>query len=191
MKNFFSFLGFLLVIGVAGQASAALIGLSGDGFEIGFGGWSSEGNVEIVNSTGYYAPSLETYSPKYGDWYAELSSGGTGGDVAYISQAISYKKGDTYSFDLLFLFYEGDGDDHAYYKIGDVVTELWTIGNWIKETIMFEEDGEGVLEIGVYSYDSTRPSVLLVDMTSVPAPNSLLLLGFGLFSIVGINRKNF
>jgi hypothetical protein len=185
MKKILSLLSFFLIIGVAGQLYAASIALNDDGFESGdINTYWNPVNAEVGYDSSYQ---------HFGEYYAQMIGSGS------ISQYISYNDGDTYSFDWLFLFTDGDPDDYAYYKIGDNGSEqsFYTKGlssddppdNWTTETIVFSGTGTDVyFEIGVVSYGNT-PSQLLIDATPVPEPASLLLLGCGILSIAAIYRK--
>ncbi|MCG8550503.1 MAG: PEP-CTERM sorting domain-containing protein [Desulfobacterales bacterium] len=198
MKKLLSFIGFLLIIGAANQASAALVSLANDGFELGnLTGWNHD------NAT------VET-SPyqNIGTYYAQITGATQGtydgytGYGGYISQSVSstINGGEySYSFDWLFLFNEGTQWDYAYYKIDGVETKFYEKGTesdppagWTTQTIDFSGTGQDVvLEIGVVSYLSDNYSQLLIDATPVPVPASLLLLGTGLFTVAGIGRKKF
>lgn len=198
MEKLLSLLGFLLIIGVANQAPAALVSLTNDGFESGnLTGWSYD------NAT------VET-SPyqNIGTYYAQITGATQGtydghtGYAGYISQTISstIDGGEySYSFDWLFLFNEGTKWDYAYYKIDGGEQKFYEKGvefdpptGWTTQTIDFSGTGQDVeLEIGVVSYLSDNYSKLLIDATPVPVPGSLLLLGVGLFTVAGIGRKKF
>ncbi len=203
MKKFLCLLGFLLILGVASQVSAASIPLTNDGFESGnLTGWDSE-NTTVASESSYqhfgthYAEITGTTKAIYN---VETSPGffnSVSGYGGYISQTISYNDRDTYSFDWLFLFSDGHAYDYAYYKIDGVEEVFYTKGfdtnppvDWTTETITFSGTGTDVeFEIGVVSFNSHSYSQLFIDAAPVPVPSSLLLLGAGLFTISRIPRK--
>nr|WP_319492093.1 PEP-CTERM sorting domain-containing protein [uncultured Desulfobacter sp.] len=217
MKKFLLLVGFLLIIGIAGRASAVTV--QNASFEQSdLNGWtiSSASYVSAAESI-YYTNSGTTYWATDSDYFAQLE----GGD-AYIYQALSWSAGDTISFDLNFLNLDSPDADYGFFGILDLTAylaasstgsitnytiEYITIGGtsgsggtstgWSSYSYTFTFDSTSDYAI-IFSVDSSESGgsfyapTLLVDnitTTTVPEPASLFLLATGLLSIAGIGRK--
>ncbi|NDY72138.1 hypothetical protein DO021_14205 [Desulfobacter hydrogenophilus] len=209
MRKFLFLIGFLLSIGIIGQASA--ITIQNASFEDGLdasNGWDNSGTV-ATSSSFYYRMYDTTFNATDGDDFAQLT-----GDT-YIYQELSWSTGDIISFDWNFLSFDsGLLTDSWYFGVynlnsGDLIETIVTMSfeelvvfpiEWQPFSYKFESDSKADYAIifGVsidpdnYSYSSYEPSVLLVDnitTTTIPEPATMFLLAFGLLSIAGIRRK--
>lgn len=202
MKKFLLLIGFLLIIGIAGQASAITIQNASFESDLNTGWDYSVGSASIGVSI--YDPNNDvTYTPTDLDSFAQL----TGSD-AYITQALSWSTGDTISFDWNFLNLDSAEADYGFFGILDLssnsITEITQISadgadstGWESFFYEFEFDStsDSAITFGVKSSEvstSFSAPILLVDnitTTMVPEPSTLFLLAFGLLSIAGIRRK--
>lgn len=206
MKKFlfltgFFLIGFLLITGGAGQASALTI--QNASFESDLTGWNSSGSASTSSSINDSYGNL--YQPRNLESFAELA-----GKDAEIFQESNWLAGETISFDWSYLSFDGLGtnDDYAFFEIGDSSgsIEIITISadgadsiGWLSYTYTFTSDSgsDSYILFGVVSdleYDSdwNDAPILLVDnitTTTVPEPASLLLFASGLLSIAGMRRK--
>ena len=194
MKKFLLLIGFLLIFGIAGQASA--ITVENPSFESGLTEWENSGaSASTIDMGGAY------------DYVAQLV-----GQDAYIYQALNWSTGDTISFDWNFINVDSSDDESGFFGILDLSSNLvdsieslfpingnGTSSGWQTYSYTFTFDSTSDDYAIIFGVDSVIPywvpsaaPIFLVDnitTTTVPEPASLFLLGSGLLSIAAISRK--
>ena len=218
MKNFLSFLGFLLIIGLASQASATLI--SNGSFEDldsassnTFSDWTQVGTV---NQNDFVAKNIMTgtptpYSATDQTYFAELV-GGAVATTSISSSLLTWNSGDILSFDWAFqknaeilavasfkldgqTLFLGQNSDWALIEPGNVPSYYDELGYWTHQTYTFGAASTGILTYEIVGAVATQATAkLLIDnvritTNAVPEPATMLLFGLGLLGIAGAGRK--
>ncbi len=208
MRNPFLFLlGLLLLLGMAGQASA--LTLSNGSFETGnFSGWtinSTNGGATDVVQTSTSSDSDNskfdiTYSATAGTYFAQLKADSS------VYQSLTWDAGETITFDWAFQAFDYlPYNDYAYFKVAGTTQTLSSVsdvGNygetpWATYSYTFGSAGTGNIEFGVLNLlDNNLPSKLLIDNVTatsnaapVPEPATLFLFSLGLLGLAKVNRK--
>ena len=203
MKKFLVFLcAGLMFIGMTGAANATLIN---GGFETGdLSGWSSyvpSGGIANVYS------SLNGYSPQEGSYFAGLKTDGPGSytqiwqdfflDTGWeVSGKAAFDWGDYYGF-----------WDNAWVKVysgATLVATPWSEngvgqpnywdGPWTDWDFTASSAGTYTIKFGVANArDSGLDSWAYFDanVSTIPEPATMLLLGSGLIGLAGLGRKKF